>query len=292
MITAYIILISIVSAIGLAFILSDVLKVPSYAVSKATHNLGKRQNEKTNPLDLWLGEFARWLSGRMKLNEYKRLQLDADLKTADINMTPETYVANCIVKAVFIGAFAIPFIFFAPMISAVIVFIAVLMYYNESKKVGNIIKEKRRRIELELPRLVSTIEKTLYHSRDVVGILDGYKDGAGDELKRELEITVADMRSGNYEVALTRLESRVGSSMMSDITRGLIGVIRGDETTVYWGTLNLKFSDYQRQNLKIEANKAPKRVRKLSMILLICFMLIYVVVIGSVLIGSLGGLVT
>ena len=48
----------------------------------------------------------------------------------------------------------------------------------------------------------------------------------------------------------------------------------------------------QRQKLKIEANKAPKRVRKLSMILLICFMLIYVVVIGSVLIGSLGGLVT
>jgi uncharacterized protein YqhQ len=98
------------------------------------------------------------------------------------------------------------------------------------------------------------------------------------------------MRSGNYEVALTRLESRVGSSMMSDITRGLIGVIRGDETSVYWGTLNLKFSDYQRQNLKIEANRAPKRVRKLSMILLVCFMLIYVVVIGSVLIGSLGGL--
>ena len=160
MITAYIILISIVSAIGLAFILSDVLKVPSYAVSKATHNLGKRQNEKTNPLDVWLSEFARWLSGRMKLNEYKRLQLDADLKTADINMTPETYVANCIVKAVFIGAFAIPFIFFAPMISAVIVFIAVLMYYNESKKVGNIIKEKRRRIELEL-RIANRIRTRL-----------------------------------------------------------------------------------------------------------------------------------
>ena len=162
--------------------------------------------------------------------------------------------------------------------------------FQRAKPQGNIIKERRRKIEYELPRLVSTIEKSLVHSRDVLTILDSYKDGAGEELKRELEITVADMRSGNYEVALTRLESRVGSSMMSDITRGLIGVIRGDETSVYWGTLNLKFSDYQRQNLKIEANRAPKRVRKLSMILLVCFMLIYVVVIGSVLIGSLGGL--
>ena len=292
MVMIYIVLISCIFAIGVSMILCDVFKVPSYAVSKATHNLGKRQNTKTNPLEIWLSELARWLSEKIKLNEYKRLQLDADLKTADMNMSPETYVANCIVKALFIGSFGIPFLFFAPILSAVIVFIALLMYYNESKKVGNIIKEKRERIERELPRLVSTIEKTLYHSRDVVGILDGYKDGAGEELSRELEITVADMRSGNYEVALTRLESRVGSSMMSDITRGLIGVIRGDETNVYWGTLNLKFSDYQRQMLKIEANRAPKRVRRLSMILLICFMLIYVVVIGSVLINSLGGLIT
>lgn len=291
MVMIYIVLISCIFAVGVSMMLCDVLKVPSYAVSKATHNLGKRQNAKTNPLEIWLSELAHWLSGKLKLNEYKRLQLDADLKTADMDMTPEMYVANCIVKALFIGVFAIPFLFFAPILSAVIALIAILMYYNESKKVGNIIKEKRARIERELPRLVSTIEKTLYHSRDVIGILDGYKDGAGDELKRELEITVADMRSGNYEVALTRLESRVGSSMMSDITRGLIGVIRGDETNVYWGTLNLKFSDYQRQLLKIEANRAPKRVRRLSMVLLICFMLIYVVVIGSVLIGSLGGLV-
>lgn len=288
--TILIITVAAVFALGLALILSDVLKVPSYAVSKATHNLGKRQNQKTNPLEVWLNEFANWLSGKIKLNEYKRLQLDADLKTADINMTPEMYVSSCIVKALFIGVFAIPFIFLIPFLSLVIAGIAVMIYYNESKKAGNIIKEKRRKIEYELPRLVATIEKSLIHSRDVLGILDGYKNGAGEELKRELEITVADMRSGNYEVALTRLESRVGSSMMSDITRGLISVIRGDETSVYWGSLNLKFSDFQRQILKSEANQAPKRVRRLSMVLLICFALIYVVVIGSVLIGSLGGL--
>ena len=53
----------------------------------------------------------------------------------------------------------------------------------------------------------------------------------------------------------------------------------------------MKFSDYQRQNLKAEAEKAPKKVRKLSMVLLICFMLIYVVVIGQVLVSSLGGFI-
>ena len=41
-----IILVALVFTVGLALILFDVFKVPSYAVSKATHNLGKRQNKK------------------------------------------------------------------------------------------------------------------------------------------------------------------------------------------------------------------------------------------------------
>ena len=46
-------------------------------------------------------------------------------------------------------------------------------------------------------------------------------------MKRELDITTADMKSGNYETALTRLETRIGSPMLSDVVRGLISVIRG-----------------------------------------------------------------
>lgn len=286
------VIVAIIFSIGLALILLDRFKVPKYSVSKATHNLGKRQNQKTNPLEIWLKEVANWVSGKVRLNEYKRMQLDADLKTADMNMTPEMYVADNIVKSMFIGLFAIPVFFFRKLIAGLIVLCAIILYINNSKKVANRIKEKRKKIEYELPRLVATIEKTLVHNRDVLGILDAYKDGAGPELKRELEITVADMRSGNYEVALTRLESRVGSAMLSDVTRGLVSVIRGDETAVYWGSLVLKFSDYQRQILKAEAEKSPKRVRRLSMVLLICFMLIYVAVIGEVLISSLGGLMT
>ena len=280
---------ALAATVGIALILLDTFKVPSYAVSKATHNLGKRQNKKTNPLEVWLKEIANWLSSKLRLNEYKRMQLDADLRTADMDMSPEMYVADNIVKSLLIGVFAIPIFFFNKIIAGLVVFCAIILYINNSKRVANRIRDKRKRIEYELPRLVATIEKTLIHNRDVLGILDNYKDGAGPELKRELEITVADMRSGNYEVALTRLESRVGSAMLSDVTRGLISVIRGDETSVYWGSLNLKFSDYQRQNLKAEAEKAPKKVRKLSMVLLICFMLIYVAVIGQVLISSLGG---
>lgn len=287
---AIVIVLAILISVAVALILCDVLHVPSYATSKAMNNLGQKQNKKTNPIEIFCRELANRLAGRLRLNEYRKLQLEVDLNSADMKENSEQYVAGAIVKALLIGLFAIPFLFFTPVISLLIAVIAVVIYFLEIGKVSRKIREKRRKIEYELPRLVANIEKTLYHSRDVLGILEGYKDIAGEELKRELEITVADMRSGNYEVALTRLEARVGSSMLSDITRGLIGVIRGDETGVYWGTLAIKFADYQRQMLKMEASKAPKKVRRLSMVLLFCFLLIYVAVIGSVLIGSLGGL--
>lgn len=283
-------LIAVIAAIGLGLILADAFRIPKYSVSKALSTLAKKQRNTANPLEIWLSDLANMISSKMHLNEYRRLQLKVDLESADIKLSPEQYIANAIVKALFVGCFGIPFLFFAPLLSLVIIIMAFVVYNGESKKVSKIIREKRRQIENELPRLVANIDKTLQHSRDILGILDSYKDSAGEELKQELEITVADMRSGNYEVALTRLESRVGSSMMSDVTRGLIAVMRGDKTDVYWGNLVLKFSDYQRTLLKNEASKAPKRVRKLSMVLLFCFMLTYVVVIGQVLLSSLGGM--
>ncbi len=148
-----------------------------------------------------------------------------------------------------------------------------MVYLKSSQGVAEKIREKRKKIEYELPRLVAHIDKTLKHTRDVLYIIDSYKEGAGRELHDEsgysdfqstCEITAADMRSGNYEAALTRLESRVGSSMLSDTTRGLIGVLRGDETDVYWSNLAIKFADYQRQLLKAEAARVPGKVKRLS----------------------------
>ena len=76
--------------------------------------------------------------------------------------------------------------------------------------------------------------------------------------------------------------------MLSDVTRGLIGVLRGDETEVYWAGLAVKFADYQRQLLKQQAQKVPAKVKRLSMCLLFCFMLIYIVVIGMEIVNSVG----
>lgn len=280
-------IIGMLCGIGLYFVLADIYRLPYIKSSKAVTNLSKKQKDKSSGLDVWLKGIATWLSKHMKLNEFKRAQLEADLKTAQMDITPEMFKANAIVKSVIIGVFAIPVLFIFPMLCPVILFMAFFLYEREVKSVSMRIKTKREKIEYELPRLVFTIEKTLKHSRDVLNMLETYAKNAGPELQHELSITVADMRSGNYEAALTRLESRVGSSMMSDVCRGLIGILRGDNTALYWTSLSLKFNDIQRQQLRLQAQKVPRKVKRLSMCLLFCFMLIYIVVIVAQIMTSM-----
>lgn len=280
-------IIGILVGVGMMYILLDAFKIPYLKTSKSVKMISKKQRGKTSSVDVWLGGIASSIAKIIRLNEYKRAELENDLKTARMDITPEQYKANAIVKALVIGIFAIPMLFIFPLLSPVILIASVIVYNGENKKAGKKIKEKRRIIEYELPRFVSTVEKTLKHSRDVLYMIESYIPSAGDEFKHELNITAADMRSSNYEAAITRLEGRIGSPMMSDVCRGLIGILRGDEMAIYWSTLALKFADVHRQALKQKAQIVPKKVKRLSVCLLACFMLVYVVVIMYQILGSL-----
>lgn len=223
---------------GIFFITADLARIPLFKTSKAVTHLSKRQKNKTPNIELWLKDLALWFSKRLHLNEYKLMQLLADLQTANINITPELHIANALVKAA-LCLLLIPFALLVfPLITPLIIILAITMYMKEARGIQEKIKARRDAIEYELPRLVFTIGNTITHSRDVLAILDAYRENAGAELRYELDITVADMRSGNYESALTRLESRVGSSMLSDVVRGLISLLRGDETAMYWSALS------------------------------------------------------
>lgn len=279
---------SVLVGFGVFFITADFARIPLLKTSRAVAHLSKRQQKKTPSIEIWLQDLAVWISKHLRLNEYKRIQLRSDLQTANMNITPELHIANAIVKAL-LCLLLVPFALFVfPLITPLVVVLAVTMYAKESRGIQNKIKARRDAIEYELPRLVFTIENTLSHSRDVLSILDEYRKNAGAELQYELDITVADMRSGNYESALTRLEARVGSSMLSDVVRGLISLLRGDETAVYWSALSIKFADYQRQMLKTKAQKVPGKIKRLSMVLLLCFTSFYLVVIIVEVLHSLG----
>ena len=282
------VIVGILTGVAAYFILADLFKLPYVKTSRAVNNLAKKQQTKTSSLDVWLGNLAAFLAKHLPMNEFKRQELAADLKTAQMDMTPEMYKANAIVKALLIGVFAIPVYFLFPILTPVILFLAFVLYRMNIRSVRVKIGSKREKIEADLPRLVTTIEQKLKYQRGIMDILQDFAKNARPELKHELDITIADIHSGNEESAINRLESRVGSPMMSDVCRGFVTLIHGDVAENYWSTIAMKFADINRQRLKTEAAKVPKKLKRLSMCMLICFMLMYVVVIVAQIMNSVG----
>ena len=121
-------------------------------------------------------------------------------------------------------------------------------------------------------------------------MLENLKKNAGEDFTKELDILTADMRSSSYEAALTRFEARINSPMLSDITRGLIGVLRGDDGTMYFQMLSHDMKHLELQRLKAEAMKIPPKIRVFSFIMLMCFMATYIAVIVYEIIRSFTGM--
>ena len=143
-------------------------------------------------------------------------------------------------------------------------------------------------MEAEIPRFALTIAQNLENDRDVLKILTSYRRMAGKDFAHELDQTVADMKTGNYENALIRFEGRVGSTLLSDVVRGLIGTLRGDDQRMYFRMICFDMRQIEQNNLKKEAAKRPKQIQRYSMMMLFCIVIIYLVVLSTEVLGSLG----
>jgi flagellar protein FlaJ len=277
----------ILLAAGLYFILASLLKLPSMGAAKAMLNAGRKNKKAAKTLEAWLMTGAVKLSRYIRMDEYKRSRMVNVLKATGISMTPEVYSAYAITKAGAILLGVIPCLFVLPLLSPVLIILAVLTYFKETRKADEQLKEKREQIEGELPRFVSTIEQTLKSSRDVLAMMENYKKNAGPAFASELDVLTADMRSSSYEAALTRFEARLNSPMLSDVVRGLIGVLRGDDSAVYFQMLAHDFKALELQRLKGQAQKIPPKIRIFSFVMLMCFLLTYMAIIVMEILSSL-----
>ena len=277
-------------AFGLYFIIADRLKIPYLKTSKAIINMGRTDRKLTTVIETVLMDLSMKLSKLIPMDIYKKNRLKNTLKAAGIGMTPECYQANAIIKACAVGLLTVPCILIFPIISAVVLVLAVLVYFKEYQKADKIIEARRDEIEGELTRFVLNIEQELHSNRDVLSMLENFKKNTTPLFADELGITCADMRSGGYEAALMRMEARLNSPQLSDVVRGLISVIRGDDGRVYFQMLSHDFKQAELRKLKAQAQKIPPKIRIFSMILLGCFLMPYLAVIGLQIVQSLGGM--
>ena len=248
----------------------------------------ERKLQKT--LDAFYMDGAAYLGKYIGMNAYKKSRMQNVLNAAGLKMTPETYMAYAYLKAGSIFLLILPALHVFPLLAILLVLLGVMVYYKETRKAEELVREKREQIEGELYRFVSTITQELKNSRDVLSMLEHYKENAGEMFQKELDIVCADMRSSSYEAALTRFEARLNSPQLSDVVRGLIGVLRGDDGAVYFQMLTHDFKQAELQRLKAKAAKIPPKIRVFSFAMLLCFLATYFAIIGYEIIKSMGTL--
>ena len=275
-------------ALGLYFIFADLLKIPYLKTSKAIMNMGRQDKKLAHLIEAIIMDFAIKLSGFIPMDTYKKSRMTATLKAAGIKMTAECYAAYAFVKAGTILLAVIPCLLVFPILSFIFVLLAIAVFFKEYRRADENLRVKRQEIETELPRFVSTIEQELKASRDVLSMLENYKKNAGFLFANELNITCADMRSSGFEVALMRFEARLNSPQLSDVVRGLIAIIRGDNGLLYFQMLAHDFKQLELQKLKSQAQKIPPKIRVFSFIILLCFLFTYLAVMGIQIYNSLG----
>ena len=161
-------------AIGAYFVLADLLQVPTLASTKAVLTVASHSKKPKN-WEAIVFELSEKLSRFIRIDDYNRRKMLVVLKSADIKLTPETYMAKAWVKAGLTGCLIIPLLFIFPLLVPVVVFLAIAIYFRERRLADDIMKQKRDEIEYELPRFVSTIAQDLKSSRDVLTMLRTYQ---------------------------------------------------------------------------------------------------------------------
>ena len=283
-------LFGILWAAGLFFIIADLLKLPRLATQRAMISAGRQEKKQARSAEALLMGWAVKLAPHIRMDEYKKSRLKNVLNAAGIAMSPEEYTAFAMVKTGAVLLAVIPCLLIFPLLALIVILLAVAVYFKDIRRADEKLAVKRDEIEAELPRFVATITQELAVSRDVLSMLEHYKQNAGPVFAAELDVLTADMRSGSYEAALTRFEARFNSPLLSDVVRGLIGVLRGDNGVNYFQMLSHDMKQLELQRLKAKAMKIPPKIRVFSFVLLMCFLVTYLAIIIYEIIFSLGGM--
>lgn len=267
------VLLFLVLSVSLYLLFCSAAKLPSISTTLTALRIAHPKQVRGNLVHVIVYRLSSFISRFIHLGPDKKSELTAKLKMAKSDMTPEFYISKIIANLILRLLFVIPAAILTPLLAVFIAFFAVYCLWGDISWLGKAVKARQKRIDADMPRLASTLAQELQASRDVFGILSAYQPSAAPDFRDELQITLADMRSGSPEKALTRMGARVGSNMLYEIVRGLQAVLHGDDNIAYFQLLEHDFKKTELQSLSMIGQKRPGKVQFNSFIMLGCLML-------------------
>lgn len=223
---------------------------------------------------------ARWLEPKLSMNPYKEERLTHTLRTIGEPHNAIQYMASAMAQSVIVMLIGVPGMVLTPLFPLVTIVCGVVAYLHTMGEPEKRLAEKRERIERELPRFASTISNSLSVSRDIVKLMENYRRVCGPELADELDVTLADLKTGNAQTALKGLENRIGSTKLSELVRGLLSVLRGEDQTLYFYTKNVEFRKEYMEVSKQEIQKRPSKLTPYIVAIVICYLVMLLYILG------------
>lgn len=282
----------ILFAVGGYNIACDLCDVPTKKTVRAMQ-AAIRQNgtKKEGYVDAFVSKLARRFSHLIIMDDIKRAELENSLRIAKKNMTPEAFILYIVLIAVVISAAFFPVSvllnnFIYSILGSVLGIALAAMQY---RKILGSVEDRRARIVTECPRFASYLAQNFANAnRDILGLFQSYQHTANmPEFAEELNTTIADMKLGNYEAALMHMQQRVNHSAMTEIIRGLNGVLRGDDQTAYFERVCMNMKALEEAMLKLEAKKRPKKIMFYQFAIMVGTILMMAVALVTQLIDSL-----
>lgn len=258
--------------VGFYSLLAVIFKLPRWR-----DNIYKQKSKRKK--SGFLQNASKYIAPHLPLNRIKEAEIQKQLQAANLSETPKEYLAQLWLSSGIFVVLAIVIALIQPLLSLIPLIIALFVYLKKKEQLETKVKKRTQEIEKSLPRFVSYASNRLRTEHNMITIIDDFNVNDSGALSEELAITVADMRTGNQEQAIERLQERINSPIITELCRGMLSAMRGEDVAVYFANLNKKLITLWGQRLRLELLKKEPKISKMSMLLVGCSLISTVVVL-------------
>jgi hypothetical protein len=280
----------------------QLLKIPKMSMKKNIKHLQEKK-EKTGSrlLNRFVMPLVKPVSRLIPLDPVKEARMASTLRRGGLELTPKEYYARAIICAIFTLPLALLLLAIgATNLVPIVLIFSIVVYFHFMTDLKDKMKEKKMRIEMELPGFVRSI---LYKLDDIkadskkavvqvnlIQIFEDYLKVASDVFYYDVSVLVMEMKAKDIETALRNFNERIGLAEVSFLVNALIGLHRGEHQGEALAYLARDMDIKAKEALKKKLNKLPRRIKIASIPLVAVTLASLLYVIGSHLIKSMGGL--
>ena len=267
----FILVFFIATAYGIYKLITGLVIVPT---SNTINNVQMFQKERTGVIEdlkkVVFYPIVNLVAPHISIDRYKREKLARNLKRADYVVDPEHFYAEALVGSIYIAIFGV-FILFSPIekagvIGVIAIILAVAKYFATIDKLNDKLKERNSKILSELPRFIRTYNHSRSQNTPLLVVIEKYRKVAGEAFQYDLDVLIAELKTKNAEEALRDFDARINIPHLSQFVAAVISTIQGINQDVYFAQLEREMNILARENIRIEINARPEKVKAVTLI--------------------------